>query len=176
MEETRPVTRPKLGVRTAEGPSDSQTAVDAPETAACGLNRASGRRGSGPALRLAGHPRCLRNRRACATRGGVPGCNRSFVCPGSGDANRATAEITNSAFCHVARLEQIGRLRKYSIAETATRVQGSIPASHTDTPRKARKNFHKSPDADDAVSGIEIVSHSRTLRVPERCDDGYIST
>ena len=137
-------------------------------------------RGPGPSRAEAesgfvGHPRDSRNRRACSTRGGVP---EGLICLGSWANNTITGEVhfknVHSAMHHKALREGTSRVRDRSIAEIAKRVQGTIPASPTNPPGEARDDPQNYPGAEHSVSGIESVSHSRTISVSARCDGGYI--
>src|ERR1700739_991253 len=72
MEEMRPVTRPKLGVITADGPKGCQTAVEALEELAVGSgDKALRGRFSAGTTRFADKPRRARKLRACLTLGGI---------------------------------------------------------------------------------------------------------
>ena len=136
-----------------------------------GADRGRGEVDSG----FVGHPRDSRNRRARSTRGGVP---ETLICLGSWASNTLTGAAhfknVHSAMHHKALCKETIRVRDRSIAEVAKRVQGTIPASPTDPPGEARDDPQNYLGAEHSVSGIESVSHSRTICTSARCDGGYI--
>jgi len=77
---------------------------------------------------------------------------------------------------HLVLFEEKTLLRDLPVADIAACAQGTIPASHTAHQSKAVFAPRISLTANHTGCGIKIVSHSRTMRVPGRCDGGYIST
>jgi hypothetical protein len=77
---------------------------------------------------------------------------------------------------HFAVVDKKTRLEELSIADIATRVQGPIPAFHTAPQVKVGFTPRIFLTANNPGFGIEIVSHSRTVCVPGRCDGAHIST